>query len=217
MAAFAAAAPIIAAGVSGLFGLLSNRNRNTQRQTTTTTPTMDPAYGPLQQMLIDAARARLQTPTALPAGYEAGGVNTINRTFDLASQNAENTATSRGLSTSPAGGGVLERLNNARAGQIGQFRSGLPLIERDLRNQDMDLTSRLLNFGRGSTSTGDGSSVQESGGGAAGGGMNLMTMLGLMMGQGLIGGRNGAAAGGGASGVTPIGQPGPAGWNFGGD
>lgn len=185
---FAAAIPLIAAGASGLFGMLNNRNRQNQQQTSSTTPTMNPAFGPLQQMLINHAMQRLEQPGGLPAGYEANGINTINKTYDLASQGLNNDLTSRGLGSSPVAGSAMSRMTAGRAGDIGRFRTDLPNVARDRQNQDFGMITNLLNMGRGSSSTGTGQQTQEGGGGAAGGATNLMQMLGYLMGSGAFGG-----------------------------
>lgn len=185
----AAAAPYIATGLSGLFGMLNNRNKQTSARTASTTPTMDPAYGPLQAMLIQHATQRLANPTSLPANYESNGVNTINRSYDLATQGLNNNLTSRGLSTSPGAGSVLERLTASRAGAVGQFRAGVPLAARELEDRDMASVAQLLNFGRGTTATSTGTDATEGGGGLAGAGNNMLSMIGFLMGQGLLGGQ----------------------------
>ena len=184
---FAAALPYIATGVSGLLGLLRNRNRQQTEQRSTTMPTLDPAYGPLQQMLISQATERLQG-NSLPSNYEAGGVNTINRTHDLVSQGVNNTLTSRGLATSPGiQAGVAERLGGSRAGDLSRFRANVPIVQRELQNQDFGNIAQLLNMGRGQTTTGTGMNEQSFGGGAAGGATNLMQMLGYLIGSGAFG------------------------------
>lgn len=177
--------PLLAAGISGISGLLGMlRPKQRQQQTSTTTPTLDPAYGPLQQMLISQATQRLQG-NSLPANYEAGGVAAINRTHDLVSQGANNSLVSRGLAQSPVAGAVDARLANSRAGDIGNFRANMPVVQRELQNQDFGNIAQLLNFGRGSTTTG--TNVNEVGGGAAGGATNLMQMLGYLIGSGAFG------------------------------
>lgn len=163
-------------GVSAIGGALSNRKKT---QTSTTTPTLDPAFGPLQTMMIDRATKRLQQPSALPAGYSASGVKTINDTFDVGKQSLENVLTARGLGTSPVAGSAMAQHETGRIGEVAGFRRNLPMVEREFQNQDFEQVMRLLGQGRGLSST------AATGGNMIGGGISDMaTMLGFLYGQG---------------------------------
>jgi hypothetical protein len=163
---------------------------NKSKQTTTTTPTLDPAYGPLQKMILDRIMQRLQGSPSL-SGYAATGIGDINRTYDLAGQNLENSLTARGLSTSPVAGAAGAKLQAGRAGSIAGFQNSLPLLLDSLRRQSLSDATGVLGFGRGSTTMG----TTEAGGGAAGAFTNLAQLLGFLYGKGAFG--QGAAAGGG--------------------
>lgn len=171
---------LIPAGLSlfsflgGLFG-----NKSEQSQSST----LDPAYGPLQQLLLKHIQSRLTNPSGLPAGYETGGVRDINKSYDLTEQNLGNRLTASGLSSSPIAGNAYGQSQRARAGDIGTFRANLPLVQRQLQDQDLNLASSLLNFGRGGMVSGS------SGGGVGGGFDSLATMLGYLYGK-----RGGTAA-----------------------
>lgn len=173
----------LASFFGGLFG-------NDSKQQQQTTPTLDPAYGPLQRMLLEHIQGRLTNPTGLPANYETGGIANINKSYELTNQNTANRLTAAGLSRSPIAGNAIAQSNRARAGDIGNFRANLPLVSQQLQDQDLNLASSLLNFGRGQTSTASGS----SGGGVGGGFDSLATMLGYLYGSGKFnkgGGGNG--------------------------
>jgi len=174
--------PVALAAGSGLMGLLNHKNK--QQTTQTTRPTMDPEYAPLQTALIQRAMARMQGGSTLPTNYESSGINTINQTYDLAGQGLQNSLTSRGLGQS--GAGAMARLAGGRAGEIGRFRAGVPLAQRELENQDFGMLASLLNMGRGTTAMGE--TTQTGGGGAAAGAENLMGMLSYLMASGAFGG-----------------------------
>ena len=183
-------APLIMGGASLVGGWLSGRNKQSS------TPTIDPAFKPLQQMLIDRATKRLSMPSSLPEGFETGGISTINKTFDAGRQSLENVLTARGLGTSPVAGSAMGKFEGGRVGVVARFRRDLPVVERQMRQEDEEEVLRLLGLGRGMTYEGRG------GGGAAGAAENLASMLGFLYGQGAFGG-----AGGGRTGA-PTGAPG---------
>jgi hypothetical protein len=154
---------------------------------------MAPEYGPLQQLMIQRATDKLRNPTGLPAGYETGGINAINDTFDTGQQTLENTLSARGLSRSPIGGTPLARMQGNRLSSISNFRTNLPLVQRQLQQEDQASAFDLLRLGNGSTST------FNTSGNAAGGTMEgLAQMLGFLYGQGAFGK-------GGVSGKMPVG------------
>jgi hypothetical protein len=180
----ALAAPSIASFLGGLFA-------NKHKQTSTTTPTTAPAYQGLEGLILKSIQQRLASPTGLPAGYEAGGIKNINNTYDLINQARENNLTARGLAGSPVAAAGDTRASTARAGDIVNFQSTLPLVQRQLQNEDLGLAGNVLSLGRGTTSTGEAS----GGGGLAGGFTNLAQLLGFLYGKGAFG--PGAAGGGG--------------------
>lgn len=171
---------LIPAGLS-LLGALGGSQKS--KTTQTTTPQLDPAYGPLQQALLSQTLGRLNSPTALPAGYAAQGIGGINDTYKTIQQGIGNRAASLGQS---GGAGELYALGNAdiaRGGDIAKFRTGLPLLERDMKNQDLAAALGVLNGGRYSSTT-----TGTSGGGVGGALEGAGGILGYLYGQGMLGG-----------------------------
>lgn len=156
---------IIGGAGSIIGGSLSNKS--------STTPTLDPTYSPLQQQMLKLLQGRLSGPSALPAGLETGGVRSINNTFDVAKQTSDQSLVRRGLATSPVAATVDTARNNERAGAVGTFRAGLPLIAQQLQTQDLGLANSALAQGRGTQT--------ESGGGAAGAATNLSQFMGYFL------------------------------------
>lgn len=205
--------PLIGLGATALGSFFGNKNKNAQRSnsettstsTTTTAPTvLGPEYAGLQAAITPMIMKRLLNPTGVPAGYETGGIKGINRTYDLGKQSIANNLTARGLGTSPIAGAAETRLETGRLGAISDFQQEIPLIARDLQNQDIGLAMQNLNFGRslaGSTTTHTGSgtssgTVQGGTGGAGGFIGDLSSMLGFLIGSGAF-----SKAGGG--GIRP--------------
>lgn len=177
--------PAVMAGSSLLGGLLNNRK---QTQTQTTTPTMDPAYGGLQAMLMQQIQKRMLNPSKLPSGYEAGQIGNINNTYALAGQSLDNRMTARGLGTSPVAGAGETNLQLGRAGEISRMQAGLPLLEREMQNQDLASALQMLGLGRGTSSSATTPSNM------LGGGVNdLATMLAFLYGSGAMGGQTSGA------------------------
>jgi hypothetical protein len=176
--------PLAIAGISGLAGALRNRG---QKSTQTSTSSFSPGASSMNDAVLAMLTSRLKNPSALPPSYETGGVNQINRAYDLAGQGTQADLTSRGLSTSPVAASVLSRQNNARAGEIGQFRGNLPLVERDLQHQDFAQVLQALSLQpRNSTTTG------KTSGNMLGGGIeDLGSMLAFLFGSGAFGGVGG--------------------------
>lgn len=182
-----AAIPLAMVAASAVSGAMANRKKTS---TSTSAPTLDPAYGGLQQTMLESIQKRLGSGSGLPAGYESQGIGKINNAFDIVGQTQNNNLTARGLASSPIAGAVDAKREVGRAGEIGQFQAGLPMIERDLQNQDFGLMNMILGQGRGMTQT------QTQPGNMVGGGMDGMAaMLGYMMGQGQFGGGNKPFAG----------------------
>jgi hypothetical protein len=133
----------------------------------------------LQQMLIDSITKRMSSGSSLPAGYETKGIQDINRAYGNAGTSLSNTLTARGLSTSPVAGNAATQFEMARGGDIGRFQQNLPLVQRDLENQDFSLINSILGQGRGQTST-----MTQAGNSAAGGAQSLSSMLAFLYGSG---------------------------------
>lgn len=174
-----AAIPIAMVASSAISGALARKGSSTQ--TSSTMPQVDPVYGGLRDILLKNATSRL-TSGGLPEGYETGGVRNINHTYDLIGQNQQNSLTARGLGTSPIAGAVDASRNLGRAGQIADFQTNLPLVQRQLQNEDFGMANNLLSHGYGSTSTGTQNYSQ--GGGASGAFSDVGSMLGFLMASG---------------------------------
>jgi len=172
--------PLLIAALSGLGGALASRKKTgTQTQTSSFSPE---AKG-FNDVLMNTIRQRLASPSALPSGYQTSGVKDINRAFDLVGQNTNANLTSRGLSTSPVAGAVASGNEMARAGQIGQFNANLPIVERDLRNQDLGMGQALLSMQPRTTT---GTSTQPDN--MLGGGIqDFASMLAFLHGSGAFG------------------------------
>lgn len=196
--------PALMAGGSFLGGLAKNK------QTQTTAPTSDPAYSGLQKLLIDQAMSRINSPSALPAGFETQGIGQINRTFDTIGQGIGNRAAAMGVS----GGAGEQYANNmaniSRGGQIAGFQTQIPLQERAMRMEDLGFANNVLGSQRyGQTTT------TEGGGGLGGGLSNLAGMMGYLYGSGKLGGGgSGASAAPGAMPSLSPNLPGGSNFNF---
>lgn len=177
--------PAITSIASLLGGIFGNKKRT---QPSSTVPTLDPAFGGLQGLLMKQIMARLTNPSKLPTGYEAGAISGINNTYGLAQQSLDNRLTARGLGTSPIAGAGETNMQLGRAGEISRMQAGLPLIERQLQDQDLVSAQRLLGLGRGQTTTQTTPSNM-----VAGGLGSLSSMLAFLYGNGAFGG--GTAAG----------------------
>jgi hypothetical protein len=161
-------------GLSALGGALPN----TASQTGTSMPTLDPAYGPLQSLLLQQTLARLNSGGPDMAGYTAGGMQNINKAYGLVGQSLDNSLTSRGLAGSPIAGAGDAKLQTGRAGDLANFQNTIPLLKDQYQQQALQQATGLLTQGRGTTSTGS----QTSGGGWAGAATNLAQMLGYLYG-----------------------------------
>lgn len=170
--------PYIAAGASFLGGMVKNKSQ----QTSTTTPTLNPAYSPLQAQILAMVKQRLSSDPDL-TGYRAGGEQNINRIYGNTAVSQGNDLTTRGLSTSPVAATVAATRENARAGTLASFVNQLPLLKRQMQAEDLGIGTNVLQFGRGSTTTGT-----ATGGGGLGGGIeNLAQYLGYLSGKGAFG------------------------------
>ena len=157
--------PLIGMGVSAAGNYLNNRSQAKARASSTSMPTMSPEYMGLQNALLPSITRRLTNPSGLPAGYETGGIAKINRTYDLGKQSIDNNLTARGLGGSPIAGAAGTRLETGRLGTISDFQQEMPMVARDMQNEDMRLAMSALQLGRGQTSN----STSDNGQGGIGG------------------------------------------------
>lgn len=173
---------------SALGGYLASRGK-TNTQQTTTTPTLDPKFGPLQDLLIRDLHSRLTGPSALPPGYAAAGTSAINRSYGDAAAGIAARNQAAGIN-GPGAQAPLANLDASRAGQIGTFNAvTVPGQERSMHLEDMAQALNLIGTGRGSSSTGTATAGQSSG--ASGALDSVGAILGYLAAQGKLGG-NGA-------------------------
>jgi hypothetical protein len=165
--------PLIVPAVIAAGSLLGNLFRSRGGQSSTTTRSTQPQFRGLESLLIGRATDRMRNPMGLPEGYETGGINAINSTYEDVFRGIGNINTSGGIQ-GPMGDARRRNANFARAGQIGQFRAGLPLIEQRLQRENDEFASRLLRGSMGDQTT------EFSGGGLGqglGAGLNDMSSL----------------------------------------
>ena len=115
-------------------GSRKTETRSSQRGRTT--PVEPSEFANLGELLRSFSEERLAAESALPAGFEERGLAGINRTFGLGEDRLTNLLVSRGLSGSPVEGSGLAQLELGRLGNIAGFQSNLPILERELRDQD---------------------------------------------------------------------------------
>lgn len=151
------------------------------KTTVTSSPTLDPAYAGLQSMILPGIMSRLQRKSALPEGLMERNTADINKAFEGGRTSLENILSARGLNTSPIAGGAFRRLEGQRASEIGRMKTSLPILDEELKRQDLMDALQALQLGRGTRT------VEEGGGagGRLGGGVSsLAGMLGFLYGQG---------------------------------
>jgi hypothetical protein len=140
----------------------------------------NPADAALAQLLRRQLTARMRGPV-VTGGLKASGVQNINRAFSPIEQTLRNSLTARGLSTSPVAGLAEGNLQIARGASIADFLNQVPMIERDLRNQDFSQVANFVNAQPVTTLSGNrvGSGAQ-----------SVTTLLAYLAGSGALGGGN---------------------------
>jgi hypothetical protein len=166
-------------GASALGGIFGNRNK---KQTSTTSTTLSPDAQGMNSVIADLIRKRLSSSTDL-SGYKTQGIQDINKTFGAAQTGLNADLTARGLSDSPAAVGALTNLSTGRSGSIAQLVNSLPMLQRDMQQQDIGLANQFSALQpRTTTTTGTGS------GNMAGGAFSdIASMLGYLIGSGKFG------------------------------
>lgn len=131
---------------------LGNSNSNTsQAGTSTTDPHVTAQFQPLVGQLTSMLQNRLSGPNSMPQGYVQNQIRNINDTFSGVQQANQNMAARFGMSGPQAAAGNIP-LQQARAGQIANFQSQVPLTARALQDQDMQMAQNLSSiFGKGQT------------------------------------------------------------------
>jgi hypothetical protein len=157
-----AALPAIIGGISSVAGAAlskspSSSNSTSNKQNSTSTPVEDPAWKGLRDQLINMSMQRLGSSTDM-SGYTNSGIENINTASDAATIARNNTLAARGLSSSPIAGNADILSQNDRAGNIAEFQNTIPLLQRDMYNQDWNQALGLFNNRpKGLTSTGSSS------------------------------------------------------------
>jgi len=192
-------APIIGPAISGIGGLLSNTQgartgttNSTFNNTYSNTPTETPEFAGFGGMLKDIISKRLSQPVPME-GYAATGLGNINRNSDLVQQSIKNKLTASGLAGSPIAGNAMLQGELSRGGQATDFMNQLPLVQRQLQNQDFSQALGLYGarpLGSTTTASGTSSGTQVHPGSALGAGFSEAgDLLSFLAGQGLLGGK----------------------------
>jgi hypothetical protein len=179
--------PWVASGVSGLAGALSNKGKTSTQTGTmesTTMPFVSDQYKGLEANLLKFLTDRMTQKGDL-GGYETNALRQINRTSGLQAQTLENRLTAMGLSDSPVAAQAAATMEAGRGGQIATLESSLPLIYRQMQDEDyanaLQLFSKTLGSKTTGTSTGTGT---QPGNMLAGGFGSAASMLGFLYGKG---------------------------------
>lgn len=136
-----------------LYGPQVRTSRQSGTSHTSSTPTITSQYQPVESSLRRIVQGRLDNPSSLPAGYAENAVRAINESSAGANQAAINQAARMGLSGQQTYA-LASPTQTARAGQIANLRTQMPLLERNLQNEDIGLAQALTSaFGRGEDST----------------------------------------------------------------
>lgn len=148
-----------ASDINSLLQTLSNlTSRNTG--TTTSTPTLG---GPQESLMDQLTRqySNLAGSNQNLAPYAAQQTQMINRNSNLQSQAVQNAMAARGLSTSPVSGTAEANIQAQRVGQISNMLSGIPLLQQQLKTQNLGAAGGFLSsIPRAMTGTTDATSTQ---------------------------------------------------------
>jgi hypothetical protein len=116
-------------------------------------PVITGQYQPLDELMRGIMTGRLSGGSSLPAGYASTAARGINESFEGADAAARNLAARRGLSGEQTYA-VASPANRARAGALADMRASLPLLERQMQNEDIGITQGLQSaFGTGQAGT----------------------------------------------------------------
>lgn len=106
-------------------------------------------YKPLDELMRGIMTGRLSGGSSLPAGYASNAARGINESYEGADAAARNLAARRGLSGEQSYA-VASPASRARAGALADMRGSLPLLERQMQNEDIGITQGLQSaFGTG--------------------------------------------------------------------
>lgn len=130
----------------------------TQQSTTHTdqrvTPETTKEYMNLDRLSRGILERRLGPGGSLPPRYATQGADEIARSYRGAQTQAANLAASRGLSAQQEVAGITP-IATAQAADTNKFLTNLPLLERQMRNEDLGLEAqRQAQFGTGQHTVG---------------------------------------------------------------
>ena len=112
-------------------------------------PVITGEYQGIDELMRGIMTGRLSNPSSLPAGYASNQARAINQSYEGADAAARNMAASRGLSGEQAYA-IASPANRARAGALADMRGNIPLLERQMQNEDIQMAQALqAAFGRG--------------------------------------------------------------------
>lgn len=190
---------LVAGGSAILDRLLKPKSSNSTNMHTTGTstsmPQFDPRANPLLQTLLNRTGSNFNRGTFLPQGFRTNAIEQINQAGQGAETSLNASLAARGLGTSPVAAAALGGLQQQRQAQIGDLGVQLPMIERQMQQEDLANLLQTLGLFRGQTTSSDswqrgtGTATQSDPGGGIG------TLLGQMY-------ANGAFQGGGQAPMT---------------
>jgi hypothetical protein len=118
-------------------------------------PFLTNGSGGLGELMRGTIENRLKSGSGLPAGYEQQGIRAVNDSMAGVNTSIQDKLSSAGILGGPGEAALTAIAENARGGKIADFRSSLPLVQRQLQNEDLNLASMLTNmFGKGTRTQG---------------------------------------------------------------
>lgn len=203
-------------GLSGLAGLFGNKQKQetsgsqTNKQFSTDSsavnmaelPEYDSYAAQIRNQLLDRFMNMNAGDTDL-TGYASNALSNINRSGDLKAEALRANLASRGLSYSPMAGRAFSNLESERFGESTNLLNTLPLLQRQMRQEDLNNfsnfftrlpvgTRRVGDTVSNSSSEGQlnqqGTVTGNVGGGIGGGVGSLATTLAGLFGLGAFGG-----------------------------
>jgi len=127
----------------------STSSRGGGSQSYSNRPVITGEYQGIDALMRNIMTGRLSNPSSLPAGYASNRARGINESYEGADAAARNLAAKRGLSGEQTYA-VASPANRARAGELADMRGEIPLLERQMQNEDIQMAQALqAAFGRG--------------------------------------------------------------------
>lgn len=112
-------------------------------------PFTTPEYQKMDELVRGVMENRLSRGTSLPPGYEANAIRKINEASASGESAARNIAARKGLSGQQVFG-LSAPAQAARTAQIADLRGNVPLLERQMMNEDIGIEGdRQARFGTG--------------------------------------------------------------------